>query len=91
MNYLKVRGGYGTSASFPGGYPTVNTVGQSTNVNGGAAGALITNAVSNIQANPDLKPELVEEFEIGVDAGLFEDAVAINASEIPGATAFIVA
>jgi hypothetical protein len=65
---------------FPGGYPTVNTVGQSTNVNGGAAGALITNAVSNFQANPDLKPELVEEFEIGVDAGFFEDAVAVNAS-----------
>jgi TonB-linked SusC/RagA family outer membrane protein len=80
LNYLKIRGGYGTSASFPGGYPTVNTVGQSTNVNGGAFGALITNAVSNFQANPDLKPEIVEEFEIGVDTGLFEDAVAINAS-----------
>ena len=68
LNYLKIRGGYGTSASFPGGYPTVNTVGQQ-NVNGGAFGALITNAVSNFQANPNLKPELVEEFELGVDAG----------------------
>ena len=55
LSYLKVRAGYGTSAGFPGGYPTVNTVGQSTNVNGGINGGIITNSVSNFQANPDLK------------------------------------
>jgi len=61
LSYLKVRAGYGTSAGFPGGYPTVNTVGQSTNVNGGINGGIITNSVSNFQANPDLKPELLTE------------------------------
>ena len=68
LSYLKLRAGYGTSAGFPTGYPTVNTVGQATNQNGGAAGGIITNAVSNFQANPDLKPGLLGEFELGFDA-----------------------
>ena len=41
LSYLKVRAGYGSSASFPTGYPTVNTVSQSTNQNGGALGELL--------------------------------------------------
>ena len=80
LSYLKVRAGYGTSASFPGGYPTVNTVGQSTNVNGGLNGGIITNSVSNFQANPDLKPELLGELEFGVDARVWKNRIGINAS-----------
>ena len=80
LSYLKVRAGYGTSAGFPGGYPTVNTVGQSTNVNGGAAGGIITNSVSNFQANPDLKPELLGELEFGFDARVWNNRIGINAS-----------
>ena len=80
LSYLKVRAGYGTSASFPGGYPTVNTVGQSTNVNGGLNGGIITNSVSNFQANPDLKPELLGEFELGFDARVWKNRIGINAS-----------
>jgi len=60
LNYLKVRAGLGQSASFPGGYPTVGTVGQSTQVAGGFFGGssgLVTNTVSNTQANPNLKPQ----------------------------------
>ena len=80
LSYLKVRAGYGTSAGFPGGYPTVNTVGQSTNVNGGINGGIITNSVSNFQANPDLKPELLGEFELGFDARVWQNRIGINAS-----------
>ena len=80
LSYLKVRAGYGTSAGFPGGYPTVNTVGQSTNVNGGLNGGIITNSVSNFQANPDLKPELLGEFELGFDARVWQNRIGINAS-----------
>ena len=80
LSYLKVRAGYGTSAGFPGGYPTVNTVAQSTNVNGGAAGGIITNSVSNFQANPDLKPELLGELEFGFDARVWQNRIGINAS-----------
>jgi TonB-linked SusC/RagA family outer membrane protein len=80
LSYLKVRASYGTSAGFPGGYPTVNSVNQSTNVNGGAAGGIITNSVSDFQANPDLQPELLGELEFGVDARMFNNRLGINAS-----------
>jgi TonB-linked SusC/RagA family outer membrane protein len=80
LSYLKVRASLGSSAGFPGGYPTVNTVGQSTNVNGGLNGGIITNSVSNFQANPDLKPELLSELEFGVDARVWKNRIGINAS-----------
>jgi TonB-linked SusC/RagA family outer membrane protein len=80
LNYLKLRAGYGSSAGFPGGYPTVNTVGLNTNQNGGALGGIVTNNISNFQANVDLKPELVGELEIGVDARLFNNRVSVEAS-----------
>ena len=80
LSYLKVRASYGTSAGFPGGYPTVNTVSQNTNVNGGLNGGIITNSVSDFQANPDLKPELLGELEFGVDARMFNNRLGINAS-----------
>ena len=80
LSYLKLRMGYGSSASFPTGYPTVNTVGQATNQNGGASGGLIVNTVSNFQANPELKPELLGEFELGADARFFNNSIGLNAS-----------
>jgi outer membrane receptor protein involved in Fe transport len=80
LSYLKVRAGIGTSAGFPGGYPTVNTVSQATNQNGGATGGIITNSVSNFQANPNLKPELLSELEFGIDARMFNNRLGINAS-----------
>ena len=58
----------------------MNTVGQATNQNGGAAGGIITNAVSNFQANPNLKPELLGEFELGFDATVWKGRVNVNAS-----------
>ena len=80
LSYLKVRASLGSSAGFPGGYPTVNTVGQSTNVNGGINGGIITNSVSNFQANPDLQPELLSELEFGIDARVWKNRIGINAS-----------
>ncbi|TVZ56980.1 TonB-linked SusC/RagA family outer membrane protein [Lutibacter sp. Hel_I_33_5] len=68
LNYLKLRAGLGQSANFPTGYPTVNTVGQTTQVGGGAIGSVVTNTISGFQANPNLKPELLSEFEVGFDA-----------------------
>ena len=47
LTYLKIRAGYGTSAGFPGGYPTVNSVNQATNQNGGLNGGVTTNSVSD--------------------------------------------
>jgi len=50
LNYLKLRASYGTSANFPTGYPTVSGFNQTTNVNGGAAGGIVTNGVSSFKA-----------------------------------------
>jgi hypothetical protein len=80
FNYLKLRAGLGQSANFPTGYPSVNTVGQSINQNGGAIGPVTTNAVSNFQANPDLKPELISEFEVGFDTRFWDNRVTLNMS-----------
>jgi len=83
LNYLKVRAGIGQSAGFPGGFPTVNTVNQNTQVNGGLIGGstgIVTNSVSDFQANPDLKPELISEFEVGFDARAWRNRVNVSVS-----------
>ena len=90
LNYLKLRAGLGQSAGFPTGFPTVNTVNQATNINGGnnvtngggpgGAGVVTTNTVSNFQANPDLKPELISEFEVGFDSRFLNNRVNLNVS-----------
>ena len=75
LNFLKVRAGYGTSATFPIGYPTVNTIQQNTQV---FTGPLTTNQVNNFRANPDLKPELLEEFEVGFESKLWQNRISID-------------
>jgi len=80
LNFLKLRAGLGQSAGFPSGFPSINTVNQSTNVNGGLTGGITTNSLSTFQANPDLKPELISEFEVGFDSRFFDNRVSINLS-----------
>ncbi|NNF74192.1 MAG: SusC/RagA family TonB-linked outer membrane protein [Flavobacteriaceae bacterium] len=83
LNYLKIRAGLGQSAGFPTGYPTVNTVGQSTQVGAGAVGGatgIVTNTVSNFQANPDLQPELISEFEVGFDTRIWRNRINLSFS-----------
>lgn len=80
LNYLKFRAGLGQSAGFPSAYPTVNTVNQTTQVNGGAIGSVITNSISGFQANPDLKPELLSEVEVGFEALFFERRINLDVS-----------
>jgi len=80
LNYLKLRGGLGQSAGFPTGFPTINTVNQAINQNGGAVGPVTTNSLSTFQANPDLKPELISEFEVGFDSRFLNNRVNLNVS-----------
>ena len=75
LNFLKVRAGYGTSATFPTGYPTVNTIQQNTQVFTGPA---TTNQVNNVRANPDLKPELLEELEFGFESKFWKNRVSLD-------------
>ena len=80
LNFLKLRASYGTSATFPTGYPTVNVVEQNTirftDVNNG--GSVTTNQIDNFRANPDLKPELLEELEFGFESKLFKNRVSLD-------------
>jgi TonB-linked SusC/RagA family outer membrane protein len=83
LNYLKIRAGLGQSAGFPSGYPTVNTINQNTQVNGGSVGGstgIVTNSVSDFQANPDLQPELISEIEVGFDSRFLNNRVSLNVS-----------
>jgi TonB-linked SusC/RagA family outer membrane protein len=81
LNYLKLRLGYGTSAGYPNPYQTRNILGVATRefiTNGGTV--VNTNTVDNRFGNPDLKPELHSELELGVEARLFNNRFGIDLS-----------
>ncbi len=81
LNYLKLRVGYGSSAGFPGAYATVEGLGSGTNVFNDANGAAVNVlTVSNRLGNPDLKPELIQELEAGVEAKLFKNRLSLDVS-----------
>ncbi|VAW15085.1 Outer membrane TonB-dependent transporter, utilization system for glycans and polysaccharides (PUL), SusC family [hydrothermal vent metagenome] len=77
LNFLKLRAGIGQSATFPIGYPTVSIVEQNTQVAGDAA-ELTTNQIAGFKANPDLRPELISEFEVGLESKFFNNRVSLD-------------
>jgi len=81
VNYLKFRAAYATSSGFPGSYRTRNTLIIDANRFAAADGSLpVTNRFSTRFANPDLKPELHREFEIGIETKLFKNRVTLETS-----------
>jgi len=82
MNYLKLRASYGTSATFPTGYPVVNVIEQTTQrfVDPASGGLLTVNQVDNFRANPDLKPELLEEYEVGLETRFWDSRIQLEAT-----------
>ncbi len=81
LNYLKLRVGYGTSAGYPNPYQTRNILETETNsfVDGGGS-ILNTNSVSDRLGNPNLKRELHEEYELGVEARFLKNRVGVDLS-----------
>jgi len=80
LNYLKLRVGYGSSAGFPDPYFTRNVLGLTARSFVDNNGTVVSsNSVSNTLGNPDLKPETVQEFEVGLDSRLFK-ALNLNVS-----------
>jgi TonB-linked SusC/RagA family outer membrane protein len=80
VNDLKLRLAYGTSAGFPPPYRTRNILAQSArafDVNGQVTQ---THAVANRLGNPNLKPELHEELEFGVEAVMFNNKLRFDLS-----------
>ncbi|MDP2088244.1 MAG: SusC/RagA family TonB-linked outer membrane protein [Flavobacteriaceae bacterium] len=82
INYMKFRVGYGTSAGFPDSYETRVGLGTGTNafLNPRNGNVINTNFVSNQVGNLDLKPELIEEVEIGFEGKFFRNRVSIDLS-----------
>ena len=82
LNYLKLRFGYGTSANFGDmGYPVSNTLFLDTkDFQDGTGSNIVTNTTGIVLGNPDLKPELLSEFEFGVDAVLLNNRITLDLS-----------
>ena len=81
LNFLKVRFGFGTSAGYPSPYSTRGSLSTSTNVfmtNSGTT--LNSNAVSNFYANPNIKPEIHKELELGIEGKFLKNRVGIDIS-----------
>jgi TonB-linked SusC/RagA family outer membrane protein len=74
INYLKTRIGYATSANFPSPYNTRNSLSIGTRNFLDRNGIPInTNSIPNSLANPDLKPELASEVELGIEGKLINN------------------
>ncbi len=81
-NFLKLRASYGTSANFPTPYLTRPTLNAAANafINPFTGAVTSTNSLSGFLPNPNLKPELLKEFEVGVEGKYFKNRVIFDFS-----------
>ncbi len=83
LNYLKMRVGYGTSANFDAGsaYPVVGTLVLDTQDNQDGGGVnIVSNTTGTRLANPDLKPERLNEIEVGLESRFLNNRVNLDVS-----------
>ncbi|WP_298501987.1 SusC/RagA family TonB-linked outer membrane protein [uncultured Maribacter sp.] len=81
VNYLKLRLGYGSSAGFPPTYSTRTTLSLNGNLFVDRDGNNLSGNDTSFQlGNADLVPELVTEFEAGIDAKLWDNRIGLNTS-----------
>jgi len=81
VNYMKIRAGYGTSANFPTGYPVASTLNLNTqSFQDGSGNDVVGNTSANLLGNPNLKPELLSEIEVGLETRLFDSRVSLDVS-----------
>lgn len=81
INYLKIRGAYATSSGFPGAYNTRSTLNlDPISFVSPEYGNIITNSTDRVLANPNLKPELHQEVEVGIESKLFRNRIALEVS-----------
>jgi len=79
LTYLKLYAGIGTSAGSPSPYSTRSTLGSNARAFVDRSGSVITsNFTSAFLGNPNLKPELHTEFELGVETRLFQNRLGLN-------------
>ncbi len=81
INFLKVRAGYGTSASFPTGYPIASTLTLNTQTFNTDQGIdVVSNTTSSFLGNPNLKPERLDELEFGLEGSFFDNRINLDFS-----------
>ncbi len=81
LNNLKLRFGVGSSAGFPSPYNTRNILGQNTRAFANGAGSIFSSqTISNALGNPNLKPELHQEIEFGVESSMFNNRLTYDLS-----------
>jgi outer membrane receptor protein involved in Fe transport len=79
INYLKLRIGYATSAHFPTPYNTRPYLNLATNSFIDKSGNVINQAsIPNQVPNPNLKPELLQEKEAGIEGKFFDNRVSLD-------------
>lgn len=79
LNFLKIRAGVGTSAGFPSPYSTRNVLNQNARAFLDASGSVSqTHTVDNFLGNPNLKPELITEYETGLEAKILNNKIGID-------------
>lgn len=87
LTFLKLRVGVGTSASFGdfGSYPVSKTL--FLNVRDSQSGNpdqpvqnIVSNTVGDVLGNPDLKPELLTEYEFGLETKFYKNRFGIDLS-----------
>ena len=89
INYIKVRAGYGTSANFPGTqsiddldtYPIASILSFDTqDFQDSNGNDVITNTSGSQLGNSNLKPERVDEIELGLEGSFFNHRVSLDLS-----------
>jgi TonB-linked SusC/RagA family outer membrane protein len=79
VNYLKMRLGYSTSASFGDAYQTRAILGIQANRFITSGGTVVnSNTLGGRRPNPTLRPELSKETEFGIEGRLFNNRVNID-------------
>ncbi|WP_136465053.1 SusC/RagA family TonB-linked outer membrane protein [Flagellimonas onchidii] len=82
LNYLKLRAGYGTSANFDSSaYPVAATLRLDTqDARDSGGNNVVTNTNTLLLGNPDLKPERLDEFEVGIETRWWDGRITLDAS-----------
>ncbi len=81
LNYLKLRIGYGSSAGFPAPYKTRIGLDPHSNSFLTQSGTVVNSLSPSAElGNRNLRPELITELEVGVEAKMFKNRLNIDLS-----------
>ncbi len=89
INYIKVRAGYGTSANFPGAqsisseqsYPVAPNLEFNTQFfQNNTGNDIVANTSGEQLENPNLKPERVDEIELGIEGSFWNNRIGLDFS-----------